>query len=380
MLHMHLPNLNRQIEIDGLRGLAAVSVIFYHAILYTGDTASTTLLLPIQELGTTRDALTKIALMLVSGHSAVMLFFVLSGFVLTLSLERIGRINARVALDFGVRRIFRLYPALVVSLLVFGLVAVAYQVMGWGGFPSPSMTGFLQNAVLIKNVWIGPSYTVQLELLAAPFLLLFFVIKRMFGLPGTLVVLLYTLLAMGNPSLTFFAPEMDRWIFSFAVGMTLADPGWRAVFERVSPSALWGILMLYFFGRTFSPLVSHEAVVAQNIICAALIGSVCYAKHDVGLCKVLRAPGIQRLGQISYSLYLINVVFLLVIWSLVGDWYLYNERPLEVGIIVGIVASAISIPIASIMEQYVERWGVRVGKTLSIGPKVRSDPAVHAAP
>lgn len=370
----------RSNEIDGLRGLAAAAVVFYHSILYVGDLAATTLLLPIQQLPSLRDKITKIALMAMNGHSAVMLFFVLSGFVLTLSLNRIGDLNAKAVFNFTIKRLLRLYPVLVVVIAVFWMIAYVYYFFGWSGFPQPSFENFIRNAFLVQNIWIGPSYTIQLEIIAVPFILVFYIIRRKLGIPGLLFCIIYSMLAINNPSLTFDLPEMDRWLIAFVMGMVIAEPGWKNYFSTFSPSSIWGIAFLFLFCRTGVYLVDPAAVIAQVLLCAALIGSICYAQHTGGLRAALRLPFIQHLGRISYSLYLVNVLFLLIIWSIAGNWVIYQQRPLEVGLLVGLAATMLSIPVSTLLERYVEQWGIKMGRKLSLSREPLRDPATHAAP
>lgn len=370
----------RSNEIDGLRGLAAASVVFYHSILYVGDLASTTLLQPIHQLPSLREKITKGALMALNGHSAVMLFFVLSGFVLTLSLNRIGSLDANSAVSFVVKRLLRLYPVLVVVIALFWCLAFLYQFFGWNGFPHPSLENFIRNAFLVQNIWIGPSYTIQLEILAVPFILVFYIVRRMLGISGLLFCVVYSMLALNEPSLTFHLPEMDRWLLAFVAGMVIAEPGWKNYFADFSPAAIWGIAFLFLFCRINVYLVAPSAVIAQVILCAALVGSICYARHTGGLRAALRRPFVQYLGRVSYSLYLVNVLFLLIIWSIVGNWTIYQQRPLEVGLLIGLFATAFSLPISSFLERHVEQWGIRMGRKLSISRAPLHDPATHAAP
>jgi peptidoglycan/LPS O-acetylase OafA/YrhL len=106
-------------QLDGLRGLAALAVFFFHAIM----------MLPPNNLAL--HVLTKTILRpFWDGPSAVMLFFVLSGFVLTLPYT--GPNPKKVdTVPFIIRRVTRLYPAYwAVLSLALGLRCLAFSPQG----------------------------------------------------------------------------------------------------------------------------------------------------------------------------------------------------------------------------------------------------------
>ena len=176
----------RSNALDGLRGIAATSVIFYHAILLHGVLVDTVLVAPIQSLGSPSDIAIKIALTLFNGHSAVLLFFVLSGFVLRMSLERATGPAHVVVTNFVLRRVLRLYPALMFCMACFLGIAAVCATVGWHGFPVLDIRLVLLNASLFDITVHGPSRTIQGEMLAVPFLLLAFYVAKKFGTSGML--------------------------------------------------------------------------------------------------------------------------------------------------------------------------------------------------
>src|SRR3954449_4413703 len=75
-------------RVETLRGLGALTVAAYHM---TGGTLHGVSLLPNipwDSGGVTQDLLRRIGLVLLPGHAMLMMFFVISGFVLRLSLAR----------------------------------------------------------------------------------------------------------------------------------------------------------------------------------------------------------------------------------------------------------------------------------------------------
>ena len=159
----------RNHALDGLRGMAALAVVFYHAILHMDLTlVERVLYIRLQSMPSLRDALTKVALVIFNGHTAVYIFFVLSGCVLALSLDRKhGQPTAAIAASFLLARAARLYPPVIACMLLF----FAIGFLGIGGFPVFNFWQVLQNSSLITISMHGPSTTVQAEVMAAPFVL-----------------------------------------------------------------------------------------------------------------------------------------------------------------------------------------------------------------
>src|SRR4030095_2287642 len=85
-------------ELDALRGLAALAVMIFH---YTGHYG--------KNVGHVDRPLLELAL----GNYGVQLFFMISGFVIFMTIEK-----TRTAMDFVVTRFSRLYPAYWASLLI----------------------------------------------------------------------------------------------------------------------------------------------------------------------------------------------------------------------------------------------------------------------
>ena len=80
----------RLLELDALRGLAALAVVLFHYTVYYGKTV---------------DHADNPWFRFSYGHYGVMLFFMISGFVILMTLDR-----TKTVWDFAVARFCRLYP------------------------------------------------------------------------------------------------------------------------------------------------------------------------------------------------------------------------------------------------------------------------------
>jgi peptidoglycan/LPS O-acetylase OafA/YrhL len=108
------------------------------------------------ELSSWYELFAKIVLKTSSGETAVCIFFVLSGAVLFDSLKRANKSPRRAVVGFIVRRIFRIYPALIVC-LIFSAAALA----SIGTTVTSEM--FLKNAALYEFGVNGVTWTLNVD-------------------------------------------------------------------------------------------------------------------------------------------------------------------------------------------------------------------------
>ncbi len=346
----------RSRSIDGLRGIAALSVLIYHAILHYKPLIPNVLHQPIGDLSGLRGIATKVVLSLVNGESAVILFFAISGFVLTKSLHRDDRIAG-----FIIRRLLRLYPALFAVMAAMYLLSLVSAVNGWG-ILNPDIWAVIQNATLYGITWHGPSATIQAELFALPFIMAVFFLSRRLGKPMTLAAFAWAIFAMGTPALVLWAPNMHIWMLAFAIGIVAAEND--EFFQNTTSIAIGLMCILFLSLRAFGPNSSGAAVIGQAALSAAIVGSCYHSKGKIA--AALSSAPFQFLGRISYSLYLFHIPALMIVWYLIPEDR-YAARPLETGLLVAGMATAIVIPVSWLVERYVEQPAIGLGNRLTRG-------------
>src|SRR6056297_728894 len=90
-------------QVDSLRAIAILSVVVYHYAIFWTPSGNGEALLPYG------DALGWIPLA-AEGYQGVYLFFIVSGFVISLSLRRSATL-----MEFGILRAIRLWPTLIIG-------------------------------------------------------------------------------------------------------------------------------------------------------------------------------------------------------------------------------------------------------------------------
>ncbi|MGB4100618.1 MAG: acyltransferase [Alphaproteobacteria bacterium] len=354
--------------LDSLRGLAALTVLFAQCYSIWPEDA--------------RDQLAWLnhtpLRLLINGHAAVTLFFVLSGFVLALPFLEGKAGNYR---DFIVRRLCRIYiPFAVAIFIALGLYFIAggqpsAEAAIWfndkwvNGFTVESvalhllMTGRVQDMGLNHNMW-----TLVHELrvsLIFPLLILLCADSRRAILVslGLFVACTGAMLALSPATDEFFIDTESfgvtllitgRNIAFFVAGILLAKH--QAVLKvRLAALGIWVHLGLWglCFVMLIAPHFPQEDV--MQAVAAALVIMLVQVQPRVG--AWLSDGPTAWLGRVSYSLYLIHLPVLFALFHI-----LLEHLPFGVIAAIGIVISLLA---AEIMHVLVERPAINLGRHLS---------------
>lgn len=336
-------------RLDSVRGLAAFSVGVGHAALLTPFVHGSWLHAGIVAV--------------FNGHYAVDVFFVLSGFVLTNMVREFSGGNYVAYLG---RRLLRLYPPLWSGLIV----AYAIYVFMGAHFPcAPAIHGctFISGAPtsiyqalryafpttyhLDPVVW---SIRVELEAsIVYPFLLLAW---RWASGPGRIALLagaaLMTLLSpygfdTPQPHYMLLILGLPHFLLLFLTGIAISD---YRLERHAGPILGVGIALLLVYGLAFSGHTGVDDIMA-TASGAALISVAAY-QCPRWLAALLDNRAIHKLGEISYSYYLVNAVAL---WVIVCLFAAVRESPGVLFLIYVLLATIVSVPISWAMNKGIEK-------------------------
>lgn len=306
----------RQGALDGLRGYAVVLVFFVHfaggylvrrggnpdVVPFTGWTG----------------AFDKVLYWLYSSHHGVLLFFVLSGFLITRMVVDNPRFEYR---HFLQRRIVRIYPAFLLAMALTVVVGVAW------GLPAPGTKLVLLNLVFINGVpgsgvpgilGNNVSWSLFYEMVFYLVFPVWIIAARALGLSRVFSLLCGGIALAYLPGV--FGVRLDRFEFFFAgaaVGVLRAD-SIRAVARHVSDL---GLVLCYLFITT-----AHMARYLDDgrfSLLFALAGSLLLLKAASGeglLARMLSWPPIVWLGGVSYSFYLLHSLALGFAFKWTSHW------------------------------------------------------------
>ena len=341
--HQHITAL------QSARGIAATVVVIHHC-LYTFDTTG-----PLKEIAVlSRNGAT----------AAVVFFFVLSGLVLTLSLQDKPTTTLTV-LKFYVRRAWRIYPALWVACalglfyaVVLHPLATAPQLTSWfvQRFEPEKLNAFYivaSFAALIPFL-VPPAWSIFVELAGSAFLpLIAFASRKRALLTGLFLAFLALGFAFPNKGYNAGMYLIDFVIGAAIIGIApLLAPflrKWRGL-----PAA---VLTIFYMGAFDNGQPPAHHVLALS---AALL-----------ICTILSRPGwkfldgrfLARIGDISYSIYILHFPIMCTIATFLSLTVRASSNQLALILVAATVIATWGA--SELVYRFVELPGIRGGKTFS---------------
>jgi peptidoglycan/LPS O-acetylase OafA/YrhL len=355
-------------ELESLRGAAALLVAAFHSSQSPWAEGQKLLShAPDWHLPINR-AFVQLCGALFNGHGAVVFFFVLSGFVLSGSFERGPQRIGAAARRFFVGRVFRIYPAVIATIIIFASV---FWISGLGipDVPGSEYTPvqLLRNMLLLEASVDGVMWSLQVELLAAPIIFAAAIAARRWGVTGTLA-LAVVLVGVGfhggaSRALGPGAPSLGL-LYTFVLGMLVFQlRAHTAHWMRLVPPSLLltGMLALFFGAR---PVIGganwgpfFEAVAAAVFI------AIVTCRHSKKW-QCLRWPPLRFYGRISYSLYLLHPLTLIVAWRMQATLATLLQAGVPTALVViavFIISTAIITPLAWLSWRLIELPGNAIG-------------------
>lgn len=371
------PASRRFDELDALRGLAAVVVLVGHALRTSPWWGRSELLATLD-----RSPLH----VFVAGREAVILFFALSGFVLSLPYWAGKGTGAYRA--YAVKRIFRIYvPYLIAMALTLGLFVLVARgdVPGMSEFfykhwSRPLTFEAVRDHVLFIAPFDAGEYgmvywTLIHELrisLVFPFLM--FGLVRL-GTAGSLLTA--ALFSISGTALTYemggrLGDGSSEWPVSvhlvaiFILGALVAKHREQLVarFSGLSWAArvttVVSALTAFLYARRITDALGENAInqalehwVIALGACTIMVAVMAGAAEK----SVFRSKPLGFLGRTSYSLYLFHAA---ILWALV---YVFHDA-VPIGVVLGLVAPA-SVVAAYLAHRWIEAPAMATGKAIA---------------
>lgn len=310
-------------EVDGLRCLAIVLVVFFHShhLFRTGNEPVTAA--EMSEAGWT-SALTFLPnFFFAKGWFGVPIFFVISGMVLALPfaahyLQGTNRPKVR---DYFRRRLIRIEIPYIIALTFFLLYAITFQDRLWSDMLPRYFAGLIYSHSLIYDGALNPllwvSWTLEIEIqfyLLAPLLCTVFKIQNALTRRSILflaIVLIDPLVNAGNsalPSVIWRESILDHLAYFFA-GLLLADlylsPKFKAI--RANPAAyLWDLIGFVAWPTAFLLLELPLTSTAKSFTLIAAFLAMMAVLTGPTFRRVFSNRWISAVGMMCYTIYLFH--------------------------------------------------------------------------
>lgn len=364
--------------LDGLRGYAALVVIVYHCLLsldpqiwHKFDRTS------ILEVANANEFFSKIFLVLFNGDAAVVIFFILSGFVLAqtllIDLSRYTVSSAMIA--FLARRFLRLYPAFFAALI--GTVFLLMGLFHTFSIPMESFyfngLNFVRNALLISPEISGITWSILIEFAAIPYIMFFVFLIYRFGSWPAIAFIAISLLARNFGGITFYYLKFNQYLLCFALGVFMATPLGLGI-ARLSASLNKTMIFVVFVG--ISLFVSNSAI--QIVFGALMVGAVMFSKGASH--RFLSHPISMYFGKISYGLYLWHYPFAVMLYTpfaIYAPWAL-GDYAIWYGLSAAPLIALIAIGLGHLSERFLERPYIDLGQRVSVAVRQPRPGAVTA--
>lgn len=320
---------HRDIELDGLRGLAVAMVLAWHFIGIPAWASE----------GKIFQAVFRVFLL---GGAGVNLFFVLSGFLITRIIISRNQSNTRFLLAFYTRRALRILPPYLL------LVAIFWAIVWIGGaqnhifndkIPLWRFLTFTQNFWMAENASYGPdgisvTWSVAIEeqyYLVFPVLALMLSKARLPAFLAFIAVIsvvwracIFTL----DPSNNFPADlgtlaRLDGLAVGGLIACAFDNPHWtkwlRENVVGLRRAMLWSFVALLFVRRNSGSQMAYFGHTILTLCSALVITNILlHLGSESVWMQRLRSNSLRFLGRISYSLYLFHPIILSTAFLVAG--------------------------------------------------------------
>ena len=366
----------RFVELDGLRGVAALVMVFHHALL----TYPAAWAIWNSEPNAPRSGLFWLLertplYLLFSGPAAVMVFFVLSGGVLSNSYMRVDQGDYVSYLPKRLCRIWLPFAAALIGAAIFcKLLAHCFTTglsfwfnqLSWNEMLT--LPAFVKQALLLGPVtWLdNPMWSLVHELrisLVLPLLIIAAQRSRLTALLGTTVILVGTSVALPYVHNVWVSSLLSSglYLLAFAAGcgLMLACDQIRARGTSASPASVFAAaafgLLLLLSNSPANPL-QHSLPEWVLLLGTTLGAAILVALALSGRATMLALRPVRWLGKVSYSLYLVHVPIILALLHASGGAY---------QLLLLAIAILISLATAAVMQATVERGSQILGRRIA---------------
>jgi peptidoglycan/LPS O-acetylase OafA/YrhL len=345
--------------LDGLRGLAAIYVMIHHARLTLTQSYQSGLAIYPEKYEWYDKFLVYFFSLFKFGHEAVIVFFVLSGFVIHLKqADRNYNFTNFKTVEYFKKRMLRIYPTLIVSFMVcivldyFSYLLTNTSLLA--AFAKYSYSSFFYNLFLIPDapIWGDnfPIWSLKHEwFFYMLYPLLLWLSNKHIGLSILLIIGLYASYALGFriPYIGTAAYTLLVWSFGCLLAYLYKNNNkikWIPYF-----------LVLSFIYPSINKSYQYYPLLdlTFGLIMMGLLSIIILNKTPI-VNKILK--NFAWLGSFSYSIYLLHSPFLNLYQTIILNHQPNHKLPYHLWFV--ILSIVITLPIIYLIYYYTERFAI----------------------
>jgi peptidoglycan/LPS O-acetylase OafA/YrhL len=343
-------------QIESLRGVAALAVAGEHCFTgFINESRSATL--PLDDATGIADFL---ATMLFDGGAAVPLFFLISGFVLTRGIPG-GDVGVGWYAGYGIKRLFRIIPAMWLSIAV---AASVWLMLG------DQVTGrqILNHLLFRSSEFNNPLWSLRVEMIASLAFPVLVILCSRLSLAANLFVQFVLTAAM----MRGMGPAWFGFFYLFHLGyLAAAAPERFPVLLSVlrTPLVIIAILVLCCAQNASKLIHPSYAYFLLGVGLPSFIVVAYLAHVDGPLSHWLSVAWLPRLlGRVSYSFYVLHFVVLAAfnatLIRVVGADTAFGNA-LLMQVVDFVLTLPLTLLLASLSYRFVEVPGIVVGRRIA---------------
>lgn len=351
--------MSKVMSIHYLRGLAALAVVAFHLRPALDNIYAQ------KNLG---------QMLFSNGNAGVDLFFIISGFIITLST---AKENASPKSEFLIKRFFRIYPVLILCLAGMFLITKNTNIYEFIKSAIPLHRDYSSEAPYFGYNPLSPAWTLTFEIY---FYIIFFVSlsishKYRSLICSILLVLIVlstqlyfnghfdfsgnsaAIITEQNPFMSFLRFSSSPMVLEFVIGMILYEI--RNVFKHIPhPNIIAFALLSFAICAYCSGFRSGHGPLNYGLwSLSALLSALLYeANNDIKFNRIF-----SFLGDISYSLYMVHVLVITLFIKHLQTFSIYAQTS---GFSRFIFFISLSIITSYVMYMLIEKPSIKAGRIL----------------
>lgn len=343
-----------------MRGVAALVVAFAHSLaMLRIDNLPAFWNVSFEALPGWQSLVAKLLGVPLNAGNAVILFFVMSGYVLCRSLAKEPMTPSRI-FGFYYRRIWRIYPAFFVSVLVFfairRLVVVDvgntyYSAWVQGLFAvRPAGQDLLRNLSFYDNSVSAVTWTMNVEMLGSFAMPPLVYLALRFGKVGCVILLA----GLTMLSWRFSEVMILRYLICFGVGSVVAVASPMSALVTPRLLGLGGLFFLCLANPAWVKVPILQDLLA-NCGAVLLLLMVTLPVKDSG--SFLDHPSCRFLGRVSYSFYLFHIVVLYALFLPAAGWLAGRvdaQWSLAINLAIFVFSAPLAMAVSAVTYRFIE--------------------------